>query len=74
MKVKDFKIGTRLVFVFSIVVLLMLVAFISTIINTRSIKGKIDSIYNDHLMSIDYLIESDRDAYQMNLALSYTLM
>lgn len=74
MKVKDFKIGTRLVFVFSIVVLLMLVAFISTIINTRSIKGKIDSIYNDHLMSIDYLIEADRDAYQMNLALSYTLM
>jgi len=74
MKFNDFKIGTRLVFVFTIVVLLMLVAFISTVVNTRSINGKIDSIYNDHLMSIDYLIEADRDAYQMNLALSYTLM
>ncbi|MBN2403900.1 MAG: hypothetical protein JXN64_16105 [Spirochaetes bacterium] len=33
-------------------------------------KGEVDSIYKVRLLSIDYLIEADRDAYQSSIAIS----
>lgn len=73
MKLGDLKIGVRLTIAFAVVVLLILGAFTYTVSSTRLIKGQIESIYNGNLMSVDFLIQADRDAYQSNLALSTSL-
>lgn len=73
MKLKDLRIGVRLTIAFAIVVLLVLLFSTITIFNTQNLKANIDSIYGNNLMSIDYLIEADRDGYQSHLALSSSL-
>ncbi len=67
------KIGQRLLVVFAIVVFMLLINAIYIYVNTTTLRKKLSSIYNIHLLSIDYLVEADRDAYQSNLAVSQAL-
>ena len=72
-KVGDLKIGTRLSIVFVFIVALVSTGYIYSIYHTVQIKKEIDKIYNIHLISIDKLIEADRDAYQSSIAISQAL-
>ncbi|MBN2614037.1 MAG: MCP four helix bundle domain-containing protein [Bacteroidales bacterium] len=65
----NLKIGTRLVLVFTLVVLAVGLGNYYTTLQISKVQENVDLIYKDHLMSIDYLIEADRDAYQSSIAL-----
>jgi methyl-accepting chemotaxis protein len=69
----NLKIGFRLTIVFVIIIVLLLVNAKYVYDSSNTLKSKLSSIYNVNLMSIDYLIEADRDSYQSNLALSHAL-
>ena len=69
----NLKIGTRLTLIFIIIVGLTLGGFIYLIVKTRVINHELDSIYNKHLKSIDYLLQADRDAYQSSISISQSL-
>ncbi len=71
--IDDMRIGRRLISLFAVVVLVAIVGFLFNSIRSKQIGKQIDLIYNVHLLSMEYLIESDRDAYQSNLALSHCL-
>lgn len=65
----NIKIGARLAITFTIIVIFTSVGFLYTTLSTKSIDKEIDNIYNTHLLSMEYLIEADRDAYQSSIAL-----
>ncbi len=67
------KIGTRLTFAFLLVIVLLLLNNVFTYFNIRDMQHNASSIYNVRLLSIDRLIEADRDAYQSSIAISYLL-
>lgn len=71
--VNDLKIGARLGLVFTLIVLATTFGFIYTSSKTRSIKNELDKIYKVNLLSMEYLIEADRDAYQSSIAISQLL-
>jgi methyl-accepting chemotaxis protein len=66
----NIKIGRRLTLVFLIFVLFFITAVGFALYNMRLIGNQVDEIYKVNLLSVDYLIEADRDAYQSNLALT----
>lgn len=67
------KVGTRLVYIFTLIVIIIFAGYGYTLYNLGTIKDKIDLIYNDHLKSINFLTEADRDAYQSSNALSFAM-
>jgi methyl-accepting chemotaxis protein len=67
------KIGQRLAILFAIVINVAIAGFLTTSLQSRQITKQVDLIYRVHLLSMEYLIESDRDAYQSNLALSHCI-
>ncbi|MBN2762614.1 MAG: MCP four helix bundle domain-containing protein [Bacteroidales bacterium] len=67
------KIGTRLTIAFLVIIALLLLNNVFMYFNIQKMQQNVRSIYNVRLLSIDYLIESDRDAYQSSIALSYLL-
>lgn len=69
----NLKIGTRLSLFLAAIVLITEAGFIYIIYESSKIKSQIDLLYNVHLLSMEYLIEADRDAYQSTLALSQCL-
>ena len=71
--INNLKIGARLVIFFSIIVILTLAALIRISLRSKEIVNEVDMIYNVHLLSMEYLIEADRDAYQSSLALNRAL-
>jgi methyl-accepting chemotaxis protein len=70
---RNFKIGTRLFGIFAIVVLINALTLVFTNINLNKIGKESEDLYKVRLISIDKLIEADRDAYQSNLAVSMLL-
>lgn len=70
----NLRIGARLSLAFTFIVIITLATFTYNILNNRTIKQEIDNIYNDNLKSIAFLIESDRDAYQSNIAISHAIL
>jgi len=66
----NFKIGYRLFFVFAIIVLLNISSLFYNKYGLGVLHENLDQIYNTNLMSIEYLIEADRDAYQANVAIN----
>ncbi|GEM_PF-1814474 len=72
---KRLKITTnqRIVWIFALVLLISGIGAISNSLQTQKLKTEIEKIYNDNLLSIDYLIEADRDAYQSSIAISQAL-
>lgn len=66
--INKIKIGQRLILVFIIIVALILLNAVYIYKSTNTLSDKLWSLYNVNLLSIDFLIEADRDAYQSNLA------
>ncbi|MFZ5941672.1 MAG: methyl-accepting chemotaxis protein [Bacteroidota bacterium] len=71
--INNIKIGRRLTIVFVLIIVLFTGATGYTLIKNSVVKHHIEEIYKVNLLSIDYLIEADRDAYQSNLALAQAL-
>jgi methyl-accepting chemotaxis protein len=69
----DLKIGSRLTSIFSLIIILMIIGFAYMIYQTRNIKKQIDSIYNVQLVSIDFLLQADRDSYQSSISISQSM-
>ena len=69
----NLKIGVRIGLVFILILLSTSLGFIYTSLKTRSIKNELDKIYKVNLLSMEYLIEADRDAYQSSVAISQLL-
>jgi methyl-accepting chemotaxis protein len=70
---KNIKIGIRLTLVFAIIAVITAVGMVYTTIELGKIQHDVDDLYNKHLISIDNLIEADRDAYQSSIALSHAM-
>jgi methyl-accepting chemotaxis protein len=68
-----FKIGKRLNFTFLAILILYLINLSYLLIVMYQSRKLTDSIFNKNMMSIDYLLEADRDAYQSNLAINHTI-
>ena len=67
-----FQIWKRLYFVFGLIILLSVVNLVYNLSSLQSSKESVVEI-NNSLLSIDYLIEADRDAYQSSIAISQCL-
>ena len=67
------KIGKRFFFIFFIVILISATGIAYLMFNMVSQKHEVDSIYKVRLISIENLIEADRDAYQSSIAISQLL-
>lgn len=63
----------RIVAVFFIVLLVTISGAVFNSFQTQKLKAEIEKIYQDNLLSIDYLIEADRDAYQSSILISQAL-
>lgn len=68
-----FTTNQRITIIFLLVTLITIAGAIYNNLQTQKLKREIETIYNDNLLSIDYLIESDRDAYQSSISLSHAL-
>ncbi len=64
---------TKFLIIFSVIVIIITAGLFYSFWNVRLLKNEIDSMYNISLLSIDYLIEADRDAYQSSIAISHSL-
>lgn len=71
--IRNLKIGTRLTAIFAIIVLINIATLVFTHINLNKIGKESEDLYKVRLISIDKLIEADRDAYQSNLAVAMLL-
>ncbi|MDW7691685.1 methyl-accepting chemotaxis protein [Flammeovirgaceae bacterium SG7u.111] len=60
----------RIVVIFLFVIFISLSGAVYTTFQTQKLKVEIEKIYNDNLLSIDYLIEADRDAYQSSILIA----
>ncbi|QHT70119.1 HAMP domain-containing protein [Rhodocytophaga rosea] len=67
-----FQIWKRLYFVFGLIILLSVVNLVYNLDSLRSSEASVVKM-NASLLSIDYLIEADRDAYQSSIAISQCL-
>jgi methyl-accepting chemotaxis protein len=72
-KINEMKIGTRLGLSFLFIIVGTLAVMTYALLNMRSMHNQVDEIYKVNLISIDRLVEADRDAYQSNLALNQAL-
>jgi methyl-accepting chemotaxis protein len=69
----NMKIGLRLALLFSIIVVLTVIGFTYTLVQTGTIEKQIDNLYNTDLASINYLLQADRDAYQSSISISQSI-
>ena len=65
---KKLKIGTKLVFGFSVMILLLGIVSFTGYRSTNTIESNLEEIFNVRLPSIDYLIQADRDIQQLLVA------
>ncbi|MEZ5071047.1 MAG: methyl-accepting chemotaxis protein [Bacteroidales bacterium] len=69
----NLKLRRRLILVFAVIFVFIAGTFVFVSMASKSMVTEVDKIYNHHLMSMEYLLEADRDAYQANLALALAL-
>jgi methyl-accepting chemotaxis protein len=65
---KNLKVGSRLVFGFSIMILFMGIIGFTGFSSVKNINSKLVDIFDVRLPSIDYLIQTDRDLQQLLVA------
>jgi len=65
---KNMRLGTRLIFGFSVLILFMAVIGVTGYFSVTSLSQNLDKIFTVQLPSIDYLIEADRDLQQLLVA------
>ncbi len=70
MRFSNIRIGKRLAFVFSAILLFNVSIVTFYFIKLNQTVSMIEGIYSEGVQSVDYLLEADRDAYQSNLAIS----
>ena len=73
MKFKDLKIQTKFLLVFSLIILITIAAALWQIKNIRQIGDNAASVYKVRLLSMNFLLQADRDAYQSSIAVSQAL-
>nr|WKN36704.1 methyl-accepting chemotaxis protein [Tunicatimonas sp. TK19036] len=73
MKRSSFTTNQRIVGIFAFVLLISVSGAVYSTLQTQKLKAEIEKIYNDNLLSIDYLIEADRDAYQSSISIAQAL-
>ena len=70
---KNMSVGRKFIVTFGIITVLMTVGLGITLYNVRSINREVEQMYGISLLSIDFLIEADRDSYQSSVAASQAL-
>ncbi len=60
---------SKIIFGFLLILLLLVIGFTAILFNCRDLVYNSEKIYKIRLVSMDFLIEADRDAYQSELAL-----
>ncbi len=60
---------SKIIFGFLLILLLLAIGFTAILFNCRDLVYNSEKIYKIRLVSMDFLIEADRDAYQSELAL-----
>ena len=73
MKIRNYNIGKRLLFVFLLVAILFMGCSAYFLIQLNRIEYLNSDLFNRNLKAIDFLLEADRDAYQSRLAISHSL-
>jgi len=73
MKFKDLRIKTKFSLVFSLIIVITVAAALWQIRNIREIGNSAASVYKVRLLSMNYLLQADRDAYQSSIAVSQAL-
>ncbi len=71
MKTSKLTTNQRIIYIFALVILISVSGAVYNSLQTQKLESEIDKIYNDNLLSIDYLIEADRDAYQASIAITH---
>lgn len=69
----NFKVKNKILTSLSTIIVLFCVIVGYSLSNISSINDSVKMMYQVNLMSVDYLIEADRDAYQSSIALSHIL-
>ncbi|MDY0199577.1 MAG: methyl-accepting chemotaxis protein [Bacteroidales bacterium] len=72
--INNLKIGTRLIVFFVIFLIVTTFGFVYALYQTRVINQQINNIYGVHLVSIDYLLQADRDAYQSSISIAQLML
>ncbi len=72
-KINEVKIGKRITFVFLGIMVIIIAGALYTLIRMYTLDKQIEQIYKVDLLSIDHLVEADRDAYQSNVALNQAI-
>ncbi len=65
---KKLKIGAKLVFGFSVMIMLVGIVSFTGYRSTNTIERNLEEIFKVRLPSIDYLIQADRDIQQLLVA------
>ncbi len=69
----NIRVSMKFFIFFSMATVLVAAGLLYSLWSVNSLRDEIDSMYNLSLLSIDYLIEADRDAYQSSIAASQAL-
>jgi len=70
MKFSNLKIRSKFIFLFSIVIIITIAGSLWQLNNLKSIGRSAESVYKVRLLSMNYLLQADRDAYQSSIAIS----
>jgi len=73
MKFRDLGIKTKFFMVFSLIILITIAASVLQVKNLLEIGDSAASVYKIRLLSMNYLLQADRDAYQSSLAVSHAI-
>ncbi len=73
MKFKNMRIKTKFTVVFSLIILITAAAAFWQIRNLVKIGESAASVYKIRLLSMNYLLQADRDSYQSSIAISQAL-
>lgn len=72
--INNLKIGTRLALFFAACLIVTTFGFVYALYQTRVINQQVNNIYGVHLVSIDYLLQADRDAYQSSISIAQLML
>lgn len=73
MKFKDLRIKTKFFILFTIIIMVTIIAAVLQIKNMKEIGDNAASVYKVRLLSMNYLLQADRDSYQSSIAISQAL-
>ncbi len=73
MKIQDIKIRTKFILIFSAITAVIVLMSVWQILNLGQIAAGAESVYKVRLLSMNYLLQADRDAYQSSIAISQAL-